>query len=125
MMKKVQIDPATQRRPTSRKQNRSAKIKEQLTQQVEVQVIPAKTDMEGYVKNLQILKAGDIFGIESVLKAAISQNTYAAYGELVKLVAIPVEEMKQIISLHPEVMQELLEIQFEQTSKFQRLWLLE
>lgn len=48
MMKKVQIDPATQRRPTSRKQNRSAKIKEQLTQQVEVQVIPAKTDMEGY-----------------------------------------------------------------------------
>lgn len=35
-MKKVQIDPATQRRPTSRKQNRSAKIKEQLTQQVEV-----------------------------------------------------------------------------------------
>lgn len=48
MMKKVQIDPATQRRPTSRKQNRSAKIKEQLTQQVEVQVIPAKADMEGY-----------------------------------------------------------------------------
>ena len=47
-MKKVQIDPATQRRPTSRKQNRSAKIKEQLTQQVEVQVIPAKADMEGY-----------------------------------------------------------------------------
>lgn len=48
MMKKVQIDPATQRRPTSRKQNRSAKIKEQHTQQVEVQVIPAKTDVEGY-----------------------------------------------------------------------------
>lgn len=47
-MKKVQIDPATQRRPTSRKQNRSARIKEQLTQQVEVQVIPAKADMEGY-----------------------------------------------------------------------------
>ena len=49
-MKKVQIDPATQRRPTSRKQNRSAKIKEQLTQQVEVQVIPAKAEMEGYEK---------------------------------------------------------------------------
>ena len=47
-MKKVQIDPATQRRPTSRKQNRSARIKEQLTQQMEVQVIPAKADMEGY-----------------------------------------------------------------------------
>ena len=47
-MKKIQIDPATQRRPTSRKQNRSARIKEQLTQQVEVQVIPAKADMEGY-----------------------------------------------------------------------------
>ena len=49
-MKKVQIDPATQRRPTSRKQNRSARIKEQLTQQMEVQVIPAKAEMEGYEK---------------------------------------------------------------------------
>ena len=85
----------------------------------------SKTDMEGYVKNLQILKEGNIFGIESVLKTSISQNTYAAYGELVKLIAIPEEEIKQIIRLHPEIMQELLEIQFEQTSKFQRLWLLE
>lgn len=47
-MRKLKIDPATQQRPTSRKQNRNAKIKEQLTQQVAVQIIPAKTDMEGY-----------------------------------------------------------------------------
>ena len=55
-MKKIQIDPATQRRPTSRKQNRSAKIKEQLTQQVEVQVIPAKAEMEGYEKQVAMLQ---------------------------------------------------------------------
>lgn len=48
-MKKVQIDPATQRRPASRKQQRNAKIRQSLTQQVEVQVIPALEDMEGYL----------------------------------------------------------------------------
>ena len=49
-MKKVQIDPATQQRSSSRKQLRNAKIKQKLTQQVEVQVIPALEDMEGYEK---------------------------------------------------------------------------
>jgi len=49
-MKKVQIDPATQQRNPSRKQLRNAKIKQKLTQQVEVQVIPALEDMEGYEK---------------------------------------------------------------------------
>ena len=49
-MKKEKIDPATQRRPSSRKQQRNAKIRESLNQQVEVQVIPALEDMEGYEK---------------------------------------------------------------------------
>lgn len=49
-IKKVQIDPATQRRPSSRKQQRNAKIRETLNQQVEVQVIPALEDLEGYEK---------------------------------------------------------------------------
>jgi len=49
-MKKVKIDPATQRRPSSRKQQRNAKIKESLNKQVEVQVIPALEDREGYQK---------------------------------------------------------------------------
>lgn len=49
-MKKVKIDPATQQRPSSRKQLRNAKIRQTLTQQVEVEVIPALSDMEGYEK---------------------------------------------------------------------------
>lgn len=49
-MKKVKIDPATQRRPSSRKQQRNAKIRESLNKQVEVQVIPALEDREGYQK---------------------------------------------------------------------------
>lgn len=49
-MKKLDIDPATQRRPSSRKQQRNAKIRESLNQKVEVQVIPALEDMEGYEK---------------------------------------------------------------------------
>ena len=49
-MKKLNIDLATQKRPASRKQQRNAKIRESLNQQVEVQVIPALEDMEGYEK---------------------------------------------------------------------------
>ena len=49
-IKKVQIDPATQQRTSARKQQRNAKIRQTLTQQVEVQVIPALEDMEGYEK---------------------------------------------------------------------------
>lgn len=49
-MKKVHLDSATPRRNSSRKQQRNAKIRESLNQQVEVQVIPALEDMEGYEK---------------------------------------------------------------------------
>ena len=91
MMKKVQIDPSTQRRPSSRKQNRSAKIKEQLTQQVEVEVIPVKTDVEGYERpkprvcaycrvstNMNV--PGAIFADEGVIIFALEQAYAPAKG---------------------------------------------
>ena len=49
-MKKVKIERTVQPRPATRKQQRNAKIRQTLTQQVEVQVIPALEDMEGYEK---------------------------------------------------------------------------
>ena len=49
-MKKVNIDPATQRRPESRKQQRNVKIRESLNKQVKVQEIPALEEREGYQK---------------------------------------------------------------------------
>jgi len=49
-LKKIKIDPATQQRPSTKKQQRNAKIRESLTQQVTVEVIPALEDMEGYEK---------------------------------------------------------------------------
>jgi len=49
-MKKINIDPATQQRPASRKQQRNAKIRETLNRQIEVQEIPARSEVEGFEK---------------------------------------------------------------------------
>lgn len=47
-MKKIKIDRAIQERPATRKQTRNEKIRQSLTEHVDVQVIPAITDREGY-----------------------------------------------------------------------------
>ena len=49
-MKKIKIDRAIQERPATRKQTRNEKIRQSLTEHVDVQVIPAITDREGYEK---------------------------------------------------------------------------
>ena len=49
-MEKVKLNLAAQQRTSSKKQQRNARIRETLTQKVEVQEIPALSDMEGYEK---------------------------------------------------------------------------
>ena len=49
-LKKIKIDRAIQERPATRKQTRNEKIRQSLTEHVDVQVIPAITDREGYEK---------------------------------------------------------------------------
>ncbi len=49
-MKKIKIERTIQSRPASRKQQRNEKIREKLTDHVEVQVIPALSDRDGYEK---------------------------------------------------------------------------
>ncbi len=49
-MEKVKLNIAAQQRPALKKQQRNARIRETLTQKVEVQEIPALSDMEGYKK---------------------------------------------------------------------------
>lgn len=49
-MEKVKLNLAAQQRPASKKQQRNARIRETLTQKVEVQEIPALSEMEGYEK---------------------------------------------------------------------------
>lgn len=49
-MKKIKIERTIQSRPSSRKQQRNEKIREKLTDHVEVQVIPALSDRDGYEK---------------------------------------------------------------------------
>lgn len=52
-MKKLKMERTIQERPSSRKQERNAKIRERLNTHVEVQVIPAITDRDGYEKPKQ------------------------------------------------------------------------
>lgn len=47
---KIKINPATQQRQVSKKQQRNARIRDTLTKKVEVQEIPALEDMDGYQK---------------------------------------------------------------------------
>jgi len=49
-LKKVKIERTVQPRPATRKQQRNAKIREKLTDHVEVQVIPALSERDGYEK---------------------------------------------------------------------------
>ena len=52
-MKKVKIERTVQPRPAMRKQQRNARIREKLTDHVEVQVIPALSERDGYEKRKQ------------------------------------------------------------------------
>lgn len=49
-MKKIKLERTIQQRPSSRKQQRNEKIREQLNEHIEVQVIPALEDRDDYVK---------------------------------------------------------------------------
>ena len=52
-MKKIQLERTIQPRPSSRKQQRNEKIRERLNEHVEVQIIPALADRDGYEKRKQ------------------------------------------------------------------------
>ena len=52
-MKKIKLERTIQQRPSSRKQQRNEKIREQLNEHIEVQVIPALEDRDDYVKRKQ------------------------------------------------------------------------
>ena len=52
-MKKIQLERTIQPRQAARKQQRNEKIRERLTEHVEVQIIPALADRDGYEKRKQ------------------------------------------------------------------------
>ena len=52
-MKEIKLERTIQPRPSSRKQQRNEKIRERLNERVEVQIIPALADRDGYEKRKQ------------------------------------------------------------------------
>ena len=82
----------------------------------------SRLDSENYLRPLQILKKDAVFGIESLLKNNLCENSYIAYSDTVKLLEIPGTVLAEECRSRYEVIQELLEIQSRHLSKFQTLW---
>lgn len=82
----------------------------------------SRLDGERYLRPLQILKTKAVFGIESLLHDNLSENNYTAYSDTVKLLEIPRDVLREESMSHCGILQELLEIQSKQLSKFQTLW---
>lgn len=91
----------------------------------EGKVVESGMDRNNVVKTLQILKEGDVFGIECIRKNTSSENSYVVYSDIAKIVEIPVKVLWEEIMKRPQIMQEFLEIQSKKVHKYQTLWMQE
>lgn len=76
-------------------------------------------------KSLGILSAGKVFGIECLTRKPISHVSYRVCSPTARIIAIQSNLLKQLANNHPEIYQDLLLIQSDNVSKYQRLWLME
>lgn len=83
-----------------------------------------RTNMEGYLVPVQMLKEGGVFGVACVSGAAFHENQYVAYSETVKLLEIPYTELREEIEMHPSILVDIIEYQQKQLNKFQTLWIM-
>ncbi|MCR5432640.1 MAG: hypothetical protein K6E95_08795 [Lachnospiraceae bacterium] len=80
-------------------------------------------DNDSLIHPMMLLKRGDCFGIEAVLKAEESLCGYRAVGGVAELVAIPPNIVEKMISDNPALVTEMLRIQTKRLETFQRLWM--
>jgi len=80
-------------------------------------------DKDSLIHPMMLLKRGDCFGIESVLKSGESMCGYRAVGGIAELVSIPPEVVKEMIEADPGLMAEMLRVQTSRLETFQKLWM--
>ena len=73
------------------------------------------------VKIVHVLRPGNIFGIECLLNNPTVDFTYRAVTELVELIKIPKNVMREELTLHPKLNTIIMNIQTNQLNKLAKL----
>lgn len=82
----------------------------------------SRTEKDGIVKSLRIVKKGCIFGIESLFSKPEAKTTYTVASSQAQVVEIDQHILKEIFRRKPEGWITLLEREAEQKARLQRLW---
>ncbi|MCR5828721.1 MAG: hypothetical protein K6F93_00010 [Lachnospiraceae bacterium] len=80
-------------------------------------------DKDSLIHPMMLLKRGDCFGIEAVLKSEESLCGYRAVGGVAELISIPPDVVEELISKNPSMATEMLRIQTKRLETFQKLWM--
>lgn len=83
----------------------------------------SRMNEEGMVKSLRILKQGSLFGVESLFDRGEASTTYTVISSQAKLVEIDKEIFAEVFRKKPEGWIALLEKEYDQKDKLQRLWM--
>lgn len=81
-------------------------------------------DSKRFLRPLLMLKAGDVIGVDSLLKNKKSMLLYQVFSEEAVLLSIDVNKFEEECIKHPELMTSLLEVQTERMYKFAKLWMM-
>lgn len=83
----------------------------------------SKMALDGMVKSLRIVKNGGIFGVESLFADREAKTTYTVVSSQARIVEIDGDILEGVFRKKPEILNALLEKEFEQKCRFQRLWM--
>lgn len=83
-----------------------------------------RLDNENYIKPIQILKEGEMFGFESMFEPYKSKDIYSAVSDQAIIMTIPVPVLKTVYAKHPEILIEFMKMIDVRLDKFKRLWIL-
>ncbi len=75
-----------------------------------------------FANPLYLVKPGDVFGIESILKDRVSHTLYRTMADDAVLLCANADVVNREMTNHPELVKEFLEVQSKLLVRFQRLW---
>ena len=76
-----------------------------------------------FANPLYLVKPGDVFGVECILRDRISHTQYRTLSDVV-ILSMGADVLKREARNHPELIKELLEVQSKLLTRFQRLWMM-
>lgn len=80
-------------------------------------------DRESLIHPMMLLKRGDCFGIETILKEGETVCGYRSVGGISEMVFIPPDFLKEMMASDPALSTEMLKVQTQRLETFQKLWM--